>query len=88
MTKSGISESQNILAIAIMEMGRMKKGQSFSPSEVVKWIYPESWDHFMDDVMEEVMLLDQMGKIEVTQNQIQVSTEAVPVGEVRITCKF
>jgi hypothetical protein len=82
------SENLNILAIAIMEMCRMKKGESFCPSEVVKWIYPASWEYFLEDVKREMMRLYQIGKIEVTQNQIPIPFDIVPVDEVRIKCKI
>lgn len=82
------SDNSNILAVAIIEMCRIKKEESFCPSEVVKWIYPQSWKHFMDEVMEEMMILYKTGKIEVTQNQLPISTEGIPKGEVRIKAKF
>ncbi|MCL6259646.1 DUF3253 domain-containing protein [Aquiflexum sp. TKW24L] len=88
MKGSNISDIQPILAIAIMEMCRAKKGESFCPSEVVKWIYPESWQHFMEDVLVEMMKLYQIGMIEVTQNKIPISPDRIPKGELRIKAKF
>jgi len=88
MTDYSNSEIPNILSVAIMEMCRMRKGEGFCPSEVVKWLYPESWHHFMEDVLREMMVLYQIGQIEVTQNQIPLPPDRVPVGEVRIKGKF
>jgi hypothetical protein len=88
MAKFTIPEHPKILAIAIMEMCRMKKGESFCPSEVVKWIYPTSWPHFLEDVKREMMDLYQMGKIEVIQNQIPIPLDKIPVGEVKIKAKI
>lgn len=82
------TDHPHILAVAIMEMCRVKNGESFCPSEVVKWIYPESWPHFMEEVLEEMMILYKTGKIEVTQNQIPIPTVGIPKGEVRIKAKF
>ncbi|MCH6233046.1 DUF3253 domain-containing protein [Cognataquiflexum rubidum] len=82
------SDHPHILADAIMEMCRVKKGESFCPSEVVKWIYPESWYHFMEEVTTEMMKLYQSGKIEVTQNHLPIPMEGIPKGEVRIKAKF
>lgn len=88
MANFSVPENTNILAIAIMEMCRMKKGESFCPSEVVKWIYPTSWPHFLVDVIREIMELYQMGKIEVIQNQTPISPDKIFVGEVKIKGKF
>ena len=75
----------NILALSIMEMGRMKKGQSFCPSEVVKWLYPQDWEFFLVDIKSEMMHLYQEGKVLVTQNGIPVNPDVIPVGPVRIS---
>ena len=88
MSISTASDHPHILAVAIMEMCRVKKGESFCPSEVVKWIYPESWHHFMEEVTMEMMKLYQSGKIEVTQNHLPIPMEGIPKGEVRIKAKF
>jgi len=88
MTIFDDSHETPILAIAIMEMCRVKKGVSFCPSEVVKWLYPESWHHFMEDVTLEMMKLYQSGNIEVTQNHLPIPIEGIPKGEVRIKAKF
>ena len=88
MSISTPSDHPHILAVAIMEMCRVKKGESFCPSEVVKWIYPESWHHFMEEVTTEMMKLYQSGKIEVTQNHLPIPMEGIPKGEVRIKAKF
>ncbi|SIS72053.1 DUF3253 domain-containing protein [Belliella pelovolcani] len=76
-----------ILELAILEMGRMRKGKSFCPSEVVRWIFPEAWRNFMDEVYQEMMRLYQEGKIIVTQKGIPVDPFLNPKGPVRITVK-
>lgn len=81
-------DNPNVLAVAILEMCRVKKEESFCPSEVVKWIYPRSWQHFMDEVLEEMMILYNTGKIEVIQIQPSVPTANFPKGEVRIRAKI
>jgi len=77
----------SILEIAIMEMGRMRKGASFCPSDVVRWLYPQDWRFFMDDVKEEMMRLYREGKISVTQKNNPVSPEFLPKGPIRIKMK-
>lgn len=79
--------SPTILEIAILEMGRMRKGASFCPSEVVRWMYPQDWRFFMDDVKNEMMRLYREGKITVTQKNNPVNHEYLPKGPVRIKIK-
>jgi hypothetical protein len=50
-------EKYAILEIAILEMGRMKAGCSFLPSDVVKWMYPQDWEHFIPEVLHAMMNL-------------------------------
>jgi hypothetical protein len=58
----------NILEIAILEMCRLKKDESFSPTDVVKWIYPQHWDHFISEAKEAMIELHRLGKIIVMEN--------------------
>lgn len=74
----------NIIEIAILEMARIRKGTSFCPSEVVRWMYPQDWRFFMDDVKEEMMRLYREGKISVTQKNKPVNPDYLPKGPVRI----
>lgn len=62
----------------------MKKGDSFGPDEVVKWIYPTSWYHFMDEVLMQMMLLYKEGKILVSQNGQPISKNELPNEKVKI----
>ncbi|MCH6199225.1 DUF3253 domain-containing protein [Aquiflexum sp. LQ15W] len=88
MSYPAFSENPNVLAVAILEMCRLKRGHPFYPEEVVRWIYPESWRYFVEEVLEEMMKLYRLGKIEVTQNQIPVPFIGIPRGEVSITFEF
>jgi hypothetical protein len=80
--------SENILATAILQMGRMKKGNSFCPSEVVRWIYPQDWSYFMEDVHKAMMELYRQGKIDVIQEGKRVDPSKLPSGPIRIFCKL
>lgn len=75
----------NILALAILEMCRMRMGQSFYPSDVVKWLYPQDWEYFLTDIGIEMMRLYKEGKVLVTQNGIPVNPDVTPIGLVRIS---
>ncbi|MGY6522653.1 MAG: DUF3253 domain-containing protein [Mongoliitalea sp.] len=77
----------NPLRQAILEMIRMRPNTSFCPSEVVRWMYPQAWRVFLDDVREEMMRLYKEGLIEVTQKGISVNPAEDPKGPVRISRK-
>ncbi|MCH7401200.1 hypothetical protein ACFOUP_01145 [Belliella kenyensis] len=52
-----------ILELAILEMIRMNPNQSFDPAEVVMWLFPQSWEYFVDDVVAEAEKMYDQGKI-------------------------
>lgn len=62
----------------------MRKGEPFYPSEVVRWMYPQAWRAFMDDVNEEMMAMYREGLILVTRQEQPVSKEDMPQGPVKI----
>jgi len=74
----------NPLEQAILELIRRRKPGSFCPSEVVRWIYPEDWRHFMSDVRETMMDLYRKNIITVTQKGIPIDPNFLPKGPVRI----
>lgn len=73
-----------ILETAILEMGRKNGDKSFCPSEVVKWIFPQDWPHFMVDIQEPMMRLYREGKISITQSGNEIPKEGLPDGPVEI----
>lgn len=75
----------NILRLAIFEMLRMRKGSSFCPSEVVRWLYPNAWQHFMVDVQSEMMEMYRSGLILVSQKGDPIDPNQSPEGPVRIS---
>jgi len=80
-------ESYTLLETAILEMGRMKAGSSFLPSDVVKWIYPQDWKHFIPEVLDAMMSLYKAEKILITQNGIPVDPKEKIIDSVQITLK-
>lgn len=74
-----------IMEIAILEMCRMRGSNTFCPSEVVRWIYPEDWRHFMPDVQEAMMDLYRQNRISVTQRGMEIDKNFLPKGPVRIS---
>ena len=75
---------ESILEQAILEMGRLSRGASFAPWDVVKWVYPTSWEYFTEDVEEAMMELYREGRIAVTQNDKEIPKDRIPEGPVRI----
>lgn len=78
-------ESHSVLETAILEMGRIKGENSFLPSEVVQWIYPQDWSYFMPELLDSMMALYKKGKIMVTQNGNPIDSKEKVEGPVRIT---
>ena len=74
----------SVLETAIFEMSRKIGGKSFDPSEVVKWMFPQDWSHFMVDLEEVMMQLYREGKITVTQSGKEIPKDHLPEGPVRI----
>ncbi|MFO7826874.1 MAG: DUF3253 domain-containing protein [Cyclobacterium sp.] len=62
----------DILVLATMEMAKRKEGSAFAPAEVVRWLYPNDWEHFMEEEMEAVCWLFQQGFLEIRQGGIPV----------------
>ncbi|GEO20286.1 DUF3253 domain-containing protein [Cyclobacterium qasimii] len=54
---------KGILVLATMEMAKRKKEIAFSPIDVVKWIYPNDWESFLEDENEAVAWLYENGCI-------------------------
>lgn len=75
----------NPLRQAILEMIRLRGDASFCPSEVVRWIYPQAWRVFMDDLMSEMMTMYREGLINVTQMGSPIDPHQEPSGSVRIS---
>ncbi|ERM81591.1 hypothetical protein P872_20100 [Rhodonellum psychrophilum GCM71 = DSM 17998] len=71
-------DSISILETAILEMGRLKGEKSFSPSEVIQWIFPQSWEHFIPEVMDEMMRLLEEGRVSLSQEEGSVPKYFLP----------
>jgi hypothetical protein len=41
--------NKGILVLATMEMAKRKKNTAFCSSEVVKWVYPNDWECFLEE---------------------------------------
>ncbi|UCS92528.1 hypothetical protein KZP23_17805 [Echinicola marina] len=65
----------NILEIAILEMIRQRGKKPFELYEVIKWIFPEDWQHFTSEIETAAHHLEEMGKINLTASQVGESTK-------------
>ncbi|SHM71723.1 Protein of unknown function [Cyclobacterium lianum] len=78
---------QGILVLATMEMARRRGASSFCPSEVVRWIYPQDWRHFMEEEKEAMMWLFKRGFLEIRQGGDLIAENFLPEGPVRLNIK-
>ena len=75
---------EKVLETAILEMGRKSGDQSFCPTQVAKWLYPQAWSHFMTDIHETMMEMYRDGRISVCQDGKEIDPKSMPEGPVRI----
>ncbi|WP_376883479.1 hypothetical protein [Belliella marina] len=82
-----MDKKQNIpiLEIAILEMARVRKGRSFSPVEVLEWIFPQDWVHFLPEIVSETIRMQEEGKISIDSNLSLVGLDEKMIGEIRIS---
>ncbi len=75
---------ENVLETAILEMGRKSGDQTFCPTQVAKWLYPQAWPHFMAEIHETMMEMYRDGKITVSQDGKKINPDSMPEGPIRI----
>jgi hypothetical protein len=77
----------NVLRIAILDFCRRKKGKSFYPSEIVRQMFPQDWELFVENLQEELAIMENENLIHLSwvgdQNSGGDATEsAVIISEV------
>lgn len=60
--------NEGILVLATMEMAQRNKGSYFSPTDVLRWIYPIDWRSFLDEEKCALTWLQGEGLLEVLVN--------------------
>ncbi len=68
-------------------MCRLRKDESFSLDDVVKWIYPQHWIYFISEAEEAMMELYRSGKIIVLKDDIPVVPNLISKVSYRIKAK-
>lgn len=77
----------DVLRTAILDFCRRKKGVSFCPSEVVRQMFPEDWELFLEEIKAEMIQMHREGLIHVTQNGILVEPSENSKGPFKIIGK-
>ncbi|MBD3628886.1 DUF3253 domain-containing protein [Cyclobacterium sp.] len=78
---------QGILVLATMEMAKRRRGSSFCPSDVVRWLYPNDWRHFMEEEMEAAMWLFDQDLLEIRQDGNLIDQNYLTEAPVRLNIK-
>jgi predicted Zn-ribbon and HTH transcriptional regulator len=74
-----------VLRTAILEMCRQKKNDPFCTSDVVKRMFPEDWEEFLEEVKSVAMELNREGSILILQNEKPIDPESQPIGQIWIS---
>ncbi|WP_339880698.1 DUF3253 domain-containing protein [uncultured Algoriphagus sp.] len=64
-----------VLRSAILDMLRRKKGKTFNSSEVVRQMFPEDWEQFLEDVNDEAKSLSREGLITISTDKSEVDSD-------------
>ena len=64
-----------VLRSAILDMLRRKKGETFNSSEVVRQMFPEDWEQFLEDVNDEAKSLSREGLITISTDKSEVDSD-------------
>jgi len=62
-----------VLRTAILDMLRRKKGESFNSSEVVRQMYPQDWEQFLEEVNTEIFELYREGLLSIDEAELDSS---------------
>ncbi len=73
-----------VLKTAILEMCRQEKEEFFCPSEVLKSMFPQDWNQFMEEIITVALDMEREGLIEVTQKETAFDSDLFPICEILI----
>lgn len=73
-----------VLRTAILDWIWRKKGKPFSPLEVVQQMYPQSWESFIPEILEEMMQMYRENLVLVVYEGRVVENEYLPSGNEEI----
>lgn len=61
-----------------------KKGNPFSPLEVIRQMYPQSWENFVPEILEVMMQMNSEGLIKVVLDGRDIFPKHFPTGKEEI----
>ncbi|MDX5338143.1 MAG: hypothetical protein LPK25_03880 [Cyclobacteriaceae bacterium] len=73
-----------VLRTAITDWIRRKKGKPFSPLDVIRQMYAQSWECFIPEILEEMMQMHREELIRVILEGKQVCEDHIPTGKEEI----
>jgi hypothetical protein len=75
----------NVLRTAILDFCRRKKGTPFYPSEIVRQMYPEDWELFVDDLKGELSRMHKEDLIDLRRDGKPLGLKEIPDGLLSIS---
>ncbi len=63
----------NVLRIAILDFCRRSKETPFCPADIVRQMFPEDWELFIEDVLNELALMHQEGLVVLMRDGVVLS---------------
>lgn len=76
-----------VLRTAILDFCRRKKGALFYPSEIVRQMFPEDWELFVEELGEELIRMSEENLIEISQEGNPPLTKRIPDLSVSISVR-
>lgn len=73
-----------VLRTAILDWVWRKNGSPFSPLDVIRQMYPQSWKSFVPEILEEMMQMNSEGLIKVVLEDKDIDSGHFPTGEEQI----
>ncbi|MDI1321095.1 MAG: DUF3253 domain-containing protein [Algoriphagus sp.] len=74
-----------VLRTAILEMCRQTKKDGFYPAEVLKLMFPQDWEQFLEEIITVALEMYKEGLIQITQNGMPIDSDSVPKGPIMIS---
>jgi Protein of unknown function (DUF3253) len=74
-----------VLRTAILEMCRQKKKDAFYPDEVLKLMFPQDWEQFLEEILTVALEMYKEELILITQNGMPIDPASFPKGPFMIS---
>lgn len=74
-----------VLRTAIVDFCKRRKGTTFYPSEIVRMMFPQDWELFVEDLEAELKKMQEENLIEIRQDDKRLTPEQNSDGPVSIS---